>query len=322
MKTIGKWLRHPFVLMLIVFCLLCVYFVGTIRSSNELNEHRHASVVYDYNYHFAIDVGDLDSNISDEFVRGAYESADALGVALEINGLNSSFNETSIDFFTWASYVRPDGIITNRIVESGDAQKVISANIPYCTVYNYPSRDGEMYVGPNNYAQGQELAAALGEKYSDADLYIALLYDANDGIGAGSRLRGFIDGAKQFPGLHIMEVRAVEPGVLRGMGVAEDIMLSFGEINYFVCLDEVLLSSTVRGIIDLNRVNMVMVSGIGYSEAIDSYIESNIIDFAIKSDGYEMGKEAVQKLYRYKQKELEQDALRTLLPYEIVGDGR
>lgn len=78
----------------------------------------------------------------------------------------------------------------------------------------------------------------------------------------------------------------------------------------------------MRGIIDLNRVNMVMVSGIGYSEAIDSYIESNIIDFAIKSDGYEMGKEAVQKLYRYKQKELEQDALRTLLPYEIVGDGR
>ena len=320
MKGINRWFRHPYILMLIVFFLMCVYFLGTVHSSIELNEHRHASVVYDYNYHFAVDVGDMDSNLSGEFMRGAKDSASELGLALEIRNQNSSYNETSVDFITWATYVHPDGVITNQIVKPDGVKKLSQAGIPYCTVGNYPENEEAMYVGPDNYAQGYGLAEALAEKYGEKKLRIALMYDAEDGTGPRSRLQGFIDGAKQYPQLQVLEKRAVGPGVLRGMGVAEDIMLSFGEVNYFVCLDEVLLVSAVRGIIDLNRVNCVMASGIGYSELIENYIDSSIVDFAVHCDGYTMGREAVEKLSAYKQKKLQDTQMQTLISYGIAGD--
>lgn len=320
MKTSGKWYRSPFVLILIVLCLLLVHFWVTVRSSKELNEHSHASIYYDYKYHYVVDIGALNSEFSREFIRGAADKAQELGIALEVKGQNSSYNATKNDFLTWAYYVHPDGVISYGGYDEDKIKVLQDAGIACCLVNNNPDRSDVMYVGPDNYEQGYILGRKLAEKYADRTLHLSVLYDKSKETGDRSRLRGFMDAVNDFPWLKVIEKRDVESGILMGMGIAEDVMLSFGEVDYLVCLDEVLLASAARGIVDLNRVNSVKASGIGTSDEIKGYIDIGLIDLSINCNGYAMGELAVEKLSDYKQRILPASEMQTITPFEMVGD--
>ncbi len=319
MKKIRAWIHSPILPVLLIVVLLGAYMVRTIAAFQELNAHKHSSVFDDYQYHFAVDFGSLDSEMGREFLRGAQDCADEYGIVLEIKGDNSPFEGEEIDFYTWVSYVRPDGLITSNIMGREARQQLLDKGIACCAVYNDPGDNRFLYVGPDNYEQGYALAKQLERVYAGQTLNIALLYAEGEDNSSNGRLQGFLNACREGDTLKIFEQRGVEPGILRGMGVAEDIMLSHGEVNYFVCLDEMLLTSTVRGVVDLNRVRNISVSGIGTSEEIEGYIENQIVDLSVEVYAYQLGRLAVEKLYSYKQKNLEPDEMRTITQYKMVG---
>ena len=80
-----------------------------------------------------------------------------------------------------------------------------------------------------------------------------------------------------------------------------------------------MISGAVRGIIDLNRVNSVDVAGIGYSDEIETYIQSGIVQITVNTDPFRMGELAVQTAVRACRGELDTAAQEYLIPHTVVS---
>ncbi|NLI54050.1 MAG: sugar ABC transporter substrate-binding protein [Clostridiales bacterium] len=299
----SRLFQKPFFYFSIIVVLLAVFYVQTISTIREMNTHEHASISYDYKYHFTLDLDDAETYFAREFLRGANEKANELNIAIETRNVNSAYDDGNMSFVQWAAFIKTDAVIT-CISEGDDADTlenyITQFGVPCCIVYNELSAKDATYVGPNNYLQGYKLALTISKKYADETLHIGLLYSPVENKISNGRIKGFLDGLKACGNIVLVDSREVPSSYLSAMGEAEDMMLSYDELNYFVCLDENLLAGAIRGIIDLNKVLTIHGSGIGYSEEMQGYISNGIIDFAIDSEPYEMGRQAVQQMYNIK----------------------
>ena len=118
----------------------------------------------------------------------------------------------------------------------------------------------------------------------------------------------------------IVDTLYTESDLLTAMSAVETLLLSpNGSPDYILCLDETLISGAVRGIIDLNRVNSVDVAGIGYSDEIETYIQSGIVQITVNTDPFRMGELAVQTAVRACRGELDTAAQEYLIPHTVVS---
>lgn len=320
----NRLFQKPFFYFSIIIVLLAGFYVQTITNIREMNAHEHASVSYDYKYHFTLDLNNAETYFAREFLRGANEKADELNVAIETRNVNSAYDDSNMSFVQWAAFIKTDAVIT-CISESDDADMlgnyITEFNVPCCIVYNELSVKGASYVGPDNYLQGYNLALSISPKYANDTLHIGLLYSPVENKISDGRIKGFLDGLALRSNLVLVDSREVPSSYLSAMGEAEDMMLSYNTLDYFVCLDENLLAGAARGIIDLNKVLTVHGSGIGYSEELQGYISNGIIDFAIDSQPYEMGKQAVQQMYNIRsQKGAVSDTSAIITDYSVIED--
>ncbi len=320
MKKAGNMWKAPN-LYLVIMLVLLGCFGGDIQKTNrELNRNQLSSRD-SWNYHFAVDLGETDTWFAEEFVRGAEEEAGKYGIALEIKGKNSSFQEGETGFIQWACDANIDAVISSGedTQDGKEISEILSRSQTECAVVcNQVSYGESFYIGTDNYQEGYCLGELLGEKYGGKEAEIVLLYGAVEEEIENSRVEGFCEALALCPNIRILEKRVVKPNILEAMGQAEEILLNRRNLAEFVCFGENILEGTARGVIDLNRVKTIDISGIGDSGRIRDYMEKGILDVIVSGDYYGMGREAVRALYQRKKGKSEK-AGRILLPFSLQG---
>lgn len=246
-----------------------------------------------FEYHFAINIGSPDTSFAEQFLAGAEQEAQKWNVALEVAELNSAYADNGTPFEVWADYCNIDAIIVSAAPSAKESSLEPFSAIPCISIRNDALPDSSAYVGSDNYQVGYDLGEALCKK--GMNLTAALLLPEKEDQAVSSTLKGLYDALEAGKTVTIVDTVYTKSDLLTAMSAAETLLLlPNGSPDYILCLDETLISGAVRGIIDLNRVNSVDVAGIGYSDEIETYIQSGIVQITVNTDPFRMGELAVQ----------------------------
>ena len=271
-----------------------------------------------FEYHFAINIGSPDTSFAEQFLAGAEQEAQKWNVALEVAELNSAYADNDTPFEVWADYCNKDAIIVSAAPSAKESSLEPFSAIPCISIRNDALPDSSAYVGSDNYQVGYDLGDALCKK--GMNLTAALLLPEKEDQAVSSTLKGLYDALDAGKTVTIVDTLYTESDLLTAMSAVETLLLSpNGSPDYILCLDETLISGAVRGIIDLNRVNSVDVAGIGYSDEIETYIQSGIVQITVNTDPFRMGELAVQTAVRACRGELDTAAQEYLIPHTVVS---
>lgn len=271
-----------------------------------------------FEYHFAINIGSPDTSFAEQFLAGAEQEAQKWNVALEIAELNSAYADNGTPFEVWADYCNIDAIIVSAAPSAKESSLEPFSAIPCISIRNDALPDSSAYVGSDNYQVGYDLGEALCKK--GMNLTAALLLPEKEDQAVSSTLKGLYDALEAGKTVTIVDTVYTKSDLLTAMSAAETLLLlPNGSPDYILCLDETLISGAVRGIIDLNRVNSVDVAGIGYSDEIETYIQSGIVQITVNTDPFRMGELAVQTAVRACRGELDTAAQEYLIPHTVVS---
>ena len=271
-----------------------------------------------FEYHFAINIGSPDTSFAEQFLAGAEQEAQKWNVALEVAELNSAYADNGTPFEVWADYCNIDAIIVSAAPSAKESSLEPFSVIPCISIRNDALPDSSAYVGSDNYQVGYDLGEALCEK--GMNLTAALLLPEKEDQAVSSTLKGLYDALEAGKTVTIVDTVYTKSDLLTAMSAAETLLLlPNGSPDYILCLDETLISGAVRGIIDLNRVNSVDVAGIGYSDEIETYIQSGIVQITVNTDPFRMGELAVQTAVRACRGELDTAAQEYLIPHTVVS---
>lgn len=271
-----------------------------------------------FEYHFAINIGSPDTSFAEQFLAGAEQEAQKWNVALEVAELNSAYADNGTPFEVWADYCNIDAIIVSAAPSAKESSLEPFSAIPCISIRNDALPDSSAYVGSDNYQVGYDLGEALCKK--GMNLTAALLLPEKEDQAVSSTLKGLYDALDAGKTVTIVDTLYTESDLLTAMSAVETLLLSpNGSPDYILCLDETLISGAVRGIIDLNRVNSVDVAGIGYSDEIETYIQSGIVQITVNTDPFRMGELAVQTAVRACRGELDTAAQEYLIPHTVVS---
>ena len=271
-----------------------------------------------FEYHFAINIGSPDTSFAEQFLAGAEQEAQKWNVALEVAELNSAYADNGTPFEVWADYCNIDAIIVSAAPSAKESSLEPFSAIPLISIRNDALPDSSAYVGSDNYQVGYDLGEALCKK--GMNLTAALLLPEKEDQAVSSTLKGLYDALEAGKTVTIVDTVYTKSDLLTAMSAAETLLLlPNGSPDYILCLDETLISGAVRGIIDLNRVNSVDVAGIGYSDEIETYIQSGIVQITVNTDPFRMGELAVQTAVRACRGELDTAAQEYLIPHTVVS---
>ena len=271
-----------------------------------------------FEYHFAINIGSPDTSFAGQFLAGAEQEAQKWNVALEVAELNSAYADNGTPFEVWADYCNIDAIIVSAAPSAKESSLEPFSAIPCISIRNDALPDSSAYVGSDNYQVGYDLGEALCKK--GMNLTAALLLPEKEDQAVSSTLKGLYDALEAGKTVTIVDTVYTKSDLLTAMSAAETLLLlPNGSPDYILCLDETLISGAVRGIIDLNRVNSVDVAGIGYSDEIETYIQSGIVQITVNTDPFRMGELAVQTAVRACRGELDTAAQEYLIPHTVVS---
>lgn len=271
-----------------------------------------------FEYHLAINIGSPDTSFAEQFLAGAEQEAQKWNVALEVAELNSAYADNGTPFEVWADYCNIDAIIVSAAPSAKESSLEPFSAIPCISIRNDALPDSSAYVGSDNYQVGYDLGEALCKK--GMNLTAALLLPEKEDQAVSSTLKGLYDALEAGKTVTIVDTVYTKSDLLTAMSAAETLLLlPNGSPDYILCLDETLISGAVRGIIDLNRVNSVDVAGIGYSDEIETYIQSGIVQITVNTDPFRMGELAVQTAVRACRGELDTAAQEYLIPHTVVS---
>lgn len=271
-----------------------------------------------FEYHFAINIGSPDTSFAEQFLAGAEQEAQKWNVALEVAEPNSAYADNGTPFEVWADYCNIDAIIVSAAPSAKESSLEPFSAIPCISIRNDALPDSSAYVGSDNYQVGYDLGEALCKK--GMNLTAALLLPEKEDQAVSSTLKGLYDALEAGKTVTIVDTVYTKSDLLTAMSAAETLLLlPNGSPDYILCLDETLISGAVRGIIDLNRVNSVDVAGIGYSDEIETYIQSGIVQITVNTDPFRMGELAVQTAVRACRGELDTAAQEYLIPHTVVS---
>lgn len=271
-----------------------------------------------FEYHFAINIGSPDTSFAEQFLAGAEQEAQKWNVALEVAELNSAYADNGTPFEVWADYCNIDAIIVSAAPSAKESSLEPFSAIPCISIRNDALPDSSAYVGSDNYQVGYDLGEALCKK--GMNLTAALLLPEKEDQAVSSTLKGLYDALEAGKTVTIVDTVYTKSDLLTAMSAAETLLLlPNGSPDYILCLDETLISGAVRGIIDLNRVNSVDVAGIGYSDEIETYIQSGIVQITVNTDPFRVGELAVQTAVRACRGELDTAAQEYLIPHTVVS---
>ena len=271
-----------------------------------------------FEYHFAINIGSPDTSFAEQFLAGAEQEAQKWNVALEVAELNSAYADNGTPFEVWADYCNIDAIIVSAAPSAKESSLEPFSASPCISIRNDALPDSSAYVGSDNYQVGYDLGEALCKK--GMNLTAALLLPEKEDQAVSSTLKGLYDALEAGKTVTIVDTVYTKSDLLTAMSAAETLLLlPNGSPDYILCLDETLISGAVRGIIDLNRVNSVDVAGIGYSDEIETYIQSGIVQITVNTDPFRMGELAVQTAVRACRGELDTAAQEYLIPHTVVS---
>lgn len=271
-----------------------------------------------FEYHFAINIGSPDTSFAEQFLAGAEQEAQKWNVALEVAELNSAYADNGTPFEVWADYCNIDAIIVSAAPSAKESSLEPFSAIPCISIRNDALPDSSAYVGSDNYQVGYDLGEALCKK--GMNLTAALLLPEKEDQAVSSTLKGLYDALEAGKTVTIVDTVYTKSDLLTAMSASETLLLlPNGSPDYILCLDETLISGAVRGIIDLNRVNSVDVAGIGYSDEIETYIQSGIVQITVNTDPFRMGELAVQTAVRACRGELDTAAQEYLIPHTVVS---
>ena len=271
-----------------------------------------------FEYHFAINIGSPDTSFAEQFLAGAEQEAQKWNVALEVAELNSAYADNGTPFEVWADYCNIDAIIVSAAPSAKESSLEPFSAIPCISIRNDALPDSSAYVGSDNYQVGYDLGEALCKK--GMNLTAALLLPEKEDQAVSSTLKGLYDALEAGKTVTIVDTVYTKSDLLTAMSAAETLLLlPNGSPDYILCLDETLISGAVRGIIDLNRVNSVDVAGIGYSDEIETYIQSGIVQITVNTDPFRMGELAVQTAVRACRGELDTAGQEYLIPHTVVS---
>ena len=271
-----------------------------------------------FEYHFAINIGSPDTSFAEQFLAGVEQEAQKWNVALEVAELNSAYADNGTPFEVWADYCNIDAIIVSAAPSAKESSLEPFSAIPCISIRNDALPDSSAYVGSDNYQVGYDLGEALCKK--GMNLTAALLLPEKEDQAVSSTLKGLYDALEAGKTVTIVDTVYTKSDLLTAMSAAETLLLlPNGSPDYILCLDETLISGAVRGIIDLNRVNSVDVAGIGYSDEIETYIQSGIVQITVNTDPFRMGELAVQTAVRACRGELDTAAQEYLIPHTVVS---
>lgn len=313
----GKKQMISFLVISIILIAGLVTATVLIDSPDEQSSNLPLALRFDY--HFAVNIGSTDTNFAAQFLAGAEEEAKKWNVALEVADLNSAYADTGTPFDVWADYCGMDAIITSdNDCNLGQTLEPFSA-LPHITVWNDAAPCSDAYIGTDNYQVGYDLGKALCEK--GTDITAALLIPEGEEQAVSSTLKGLYAALDAGKSVTILDTVYTKTDLLDAMSATENLLLSKGgDLDYILCLNETLISGAVRGIIDLNRVNSVDVAGIGYSDEIETYIQSGIVQIAVNTDPYHMGALAVQMAVGICRGEIDTTtAQKYLIPHSVVS---
>lgn len=305
------------------FLAVSVVLIATLLAATALIEQPDEQMssmplALSFEYHFAINIGSPDTSFAEQFLAGAEQEAQKWNVALEVAELNSAYADNGTPFEVWADYCNIDAIIVSAAPSAKESSLEPFSAIPCISIRNDALPDSSAYVGSDNYQVGYDLGEALCKK--GMNLTAALLLPEKEDQAVSSTLKGLYDALEAGKTVTIVDTVYTKSDLLTAMSAAETLLLlPNGSPDYILCLDETLISGAVRGIIDLNRVNSVDVAGIGYSDEIETYIQSGIVQITVNTDPFRMGELAVQTAVRACRGELDTAAQEYLIPHTVVS---
>lgn len=298
--------------------LIAALLAATARIEQPDEQMSSMPLALSFEYHFATNIGSPDTSFAEQFLAGAEQEAQKWNVALEVAELNSAYADNGTPFEVWADYCNIDAIIVSAAPSAKESSLEPFSAIPCISIRNDALPDSSAYVGSDNYQVGYDLGEALCKK--GMNLTAALLLPEKEDQAVSSTLKGLYDALEAGKTVTIVDTVYTKSDLLTAMSAAETLLLlPNGSPDYILCLDETLISGAVRGIIDLNRVNSVDVAGIGYSDEIETYIQSGIVQITVNTDPFRMGELAVQTAVRACRGELDTAAQEYLIPHTVVS---
>ena len=283
-------------LLILVSSLLIIALIIASWVLGMGDEKNQVPLAVAYDYHFAINVGPTDTAFAKDFIAGAYNAAEGERIALEIYDYNSAYTEGGVDFISWAEYCRADAVIT--IPTGADEYDFVDdskCDIFCVNVMSDMEWENSIYVGPDNYQEGWDLAYTVAEREKD-EVNVGIITLPTPADTKRTMLAGFQDAAKSIGDkINIIAIETVDKSIVLAMSRAEELVRGYDEeLDYLVCFTEELTIGTARGVIDLNKVNKIGIVGVGASDEIHTYIRNGVVDAAIDENAYEMGKTAVK----------------------------
>ncbi len=297
--------HYTIFLMAVLFALVITVYIAFALIAPPVAESETIGAI-EGKYKYAIDIGENDGEFTQMFISGAQKAAEEYDIVLEIAGYNSSHRVGGQDFIEMAYMARMDAVITMGI--KGASPQNLSATYEdkhkkMLFTYYEPSKDEQLlYVGPDNYSMGLEIANEIILSSAKEEINVVIVGSEKD--HELMLAHGVKEIADQSGQINILETIKVKDSQLSAMDVAVESILEYDDVDYFICSNEFITLGVARGIVDINKVGESKVVGVGTSSELERYIDRNIVGFLIDVDAFSMGYEAVSKCYQAEEDEV------------------
>ncbi len=304
MKRLKHSRHYSIFLMSILFILVITVYVAFAVLSPAVTATEQVGAI-DNKYKFALDLGDAEGDFATGFIEGAQLAAAEYDIVLEIAGYNSSHRVGGEEFIEMTYMSRADALITVGVKTASDSNLAATYDDKHkkmlFTYYEPAANEKLMYVGPDNFVLGVDIATEILQTGS-GDISVIILASEKD--HAMLMAQGINSVARANSRLKVLDTVKIGDSQLSAMDASVNGILEHGDVDYFICANEHISLGAARGIIDINRVGMSRVTGVGISESLERYMDRDIVDFTIDIDAKTMGYEVVRNCF-----EAEEDAV-------------
>ena len=298
-KILGK--QGGYMLAIAIIMLIFILFLGMLPLELDTDV---TETVGDYRYHILVDVGSTSEYFPSEFSAGAQKAAQEKNILLEIAGENSALASGDEKLIQKGIFERVDGIIhTGRSIDGQTQELMDGSDCAVVCVNNECDTTVMSYVGPDNREEGRTVISHLDTDGYETYNVVIIASMVEKELGA-LRYQGMLEEIAKRPEINVLETIYISSDVLEAMDQTQKSILAYPDIDCFIGTDETILTGIARGVVDLNRVPDIAVAGVGVGADVERYLQKGIIRFTIDPVPYEMGYEAVLKLYEQRSRAL------------------
>jgi ribose transport system substrate-binding protein len=269
--------------------------IGLVNMENNTN----------YQQHYALISGNVDSFFWDSVYKGALNKGQSLDIYIEKFGNNLNLSHSTNELLEMAIAAKVDGIILEGNNEERTTKlinRAIAASIPVVTVLEDSSQsERNCFVGINNYNLGKKYGTqvlALADK--DTTKVLVLL----DSETTDTRQNIILSGIRETLSKEHFQTNSIfidkESTFSAEEAIRNIIMDTKNLPDVLICLNSVDTICAYQAMVDFNKVGEIDIIGYYNSESVLSAIQKDIVYSTIVIDTEQMGAYCVEALDEYR----------------------